>query len=54
MAKWKSEDDDTLDVSLVDRVEVIDANGRSYVNLDVEEVELQLQDGNRTLKVFIK
>ena len=37
----------------VTRVEVIDKNGRAYVNMNVKFVELQLQDNKRTLKVFI-
>lgn len=37
------------------RVEVIDQNGRSYVNWkDDNNVELSYQDNNRTLKIFIK
>ena len=41
--------------SKVTRVEVIDENGRTYVNWNKDnEVELQLQDNGRTLKVFIK
>lgn len=36
------------------RVEVIDENGRSYVNWNKEnKVELSFQDGRRTLKIFI-
>lgn len=35
------------------RVEVIDKNGRSYTNYDCKTVETQLQDDERTLKVFI-
>jgi len=38
----------------VDRVEVIDAQGRSYVNMDVKECALMLQDNNKTLKLFLK
>lgn len=38
----------------VTRVEVIDKEGRSYTNYKVEEVELSLQDDDRTLKIFIK
>lgn len=38
----------------VTRVEVIDQDGRSYVNWDDNnKVELSLQDNGRTLKVFI-
>lgn len=36
------------------RVEVIDENGRSYVNwTPTNKTEISFQDGNRTLKVFI-
>lgn len=38
----------------VTRVEVIDENGRSYVNQDPSnKVELSYQDDGRTLKIFI-
>jgi hypothetical protein len=37
----------------ITRVEVIDDNGRSYVNHNVE-VELSYQDDARTLKLFLK
>lgn len=38
----------------VDRVEIIDSQGRSYVNVDVKECGLMLQDNNKTLKLFLK
>ena len=38
----------------VNRVEVIDQNGRSYVNWKpTNKTEISLQDGMKTLKVFI-
>lgn len=39
----------------VNRFEVIDANGRAYVNYlnDDERIRYELQDDDRTLKVFI-
>lgn len=37
----------------ITRVEVIDDNGRSYVNHNVE-VELSYQDSAQTLKLFLK
>jgi hypothetical protein len=38
----------------VTRVEVIDGQGRAYVNWeDTIKVQLSLQDDGRTLKVFI-
>ena len=37
------------------RVEVIDENGRSYVNFNPNnEVKVSMQDDNRTMKIFIK
>ena len=43
-----------VDLSKVNRVEVIDENGRSYVNWKpTNRTELQVQDNGRTLKVFI-
>ena len=38
----------------VTRVEVIDEEGRSYVNTDASDVVVHLQDEGRTLKVFIQ
>ena len=35
------------------RVEVIDKSGRAYTNYDCKSVETQMQDDERTLKVFI-
>lgn len=38
----------------VNRVEVIDQKGRSYVNWKpTNEIKLSFQDGGKTLKVFI-
>lgn len=38
----------------VNRVEVIDQNGRSYVNWKpTNKTEISMQDGGKTLKVFI-
>lgn len=40
--------------SKVTRVEVIDEKGRSYVNWNENNlVRIDLQDGQRTLKIFI-
>lgn len=37
------------------RVEVIDGNGRSYVNWHPDnEVKISMQDDNKTMKIFIK
>lgn len=35
------------------RVEVIDKSGRAYTNYNCKSVETQMQDEERTLKVFI-
>ena len=43
--------DDTYKVT---RLEVIDDTGRAYVNMNAGSIELQLQDDDRTLKVFTK
>jgi hypothetical protein len=44
----------TYSTDNVTRVEVIDQDGRSYVNWDDNnKVELSFQDDGRTLKVFI-
>jgi len=43
-----------LPTAMINRVEVIDENGRSYVNWKpTNKTELSLQDGGKTLKVFI-
>ena len=46
-----------LDISKVDRFEVIDDEGRAYVKGSIYGtpvgVELSLQDDGRTLKVFV-
>lgn len=38
----------------INRVEVVDDNGRVYSNWKVSNLKLSLQDDNRTLKIFIK
>lgn len=38
----------------VNRVEVIDNKGRSYVKYNVKDVVYQLQDDDRTLKLFVR
>ena len=37
----------------VNRVELVDEKGRQYVKYNCQ-VELSLQDNNKTLKIFIK
>jgi hypothetical protein len=44
---------DRTDLSKVTRVEVIDAQGRSYTNWDVAFIQESLQDDGKTLKLFI-
>lgn len=42
-----------LDCSQVTRVEIIDQNGRVYTEYDVNNVEVHMQDNNRTMKIFL-
>jgi len=43
-----------LPTAMINRVEVIDENGRSYTNWKpTNRTELQVQDNGRTLKVFV-
>jgi hypothetical protein len=51
---YDSEEESVLNLSDVTRVEVIDKNGRSYVNRHEDnQVSYSLQDDDRTLKIFI-
>jgi len=54
-AKWQAKQDDTSNVT---RVEVIQHsepyNGRAYTNYNAKDVEIQLQDNGKTLKIFLK
>ncbi len=43
-----------INTEKVTRVEVIDSNGRIYTNYNCKDVEIQLQDEKRTLKIFLK
>jgi len=43
-----------LDLSKVNRVEVIDNTGRAYVKYKVQAVVADFQDDGKTLKVFVK
>ncbi len=45
--------DDFVALNDVNRVEVIDEKGRSYVKYTTGSVKLALQDDGRTLKIFI-
>jgi hypothetical protein len=43
-----------LPTAMINRVEVIDENGRSYVNWKpTNRIQLQVQDNGKTLKVFV-
>lgn len=44
----------TADINKVTRFEVIDKKGRSYVNKDLDDIQLVFQDESRTLKIFLK
>ncbi len=37
----------------IERLEVIDEQGRAYANYNISSIEFSLQDGSRTLKIFI-
>jgi hypothetical protein len=54
-AKWQQKQNDVLKVT---RVEVIQHsepyNGRAYTNYNAKDVEIQFQDNDRTLKIFLK
>lgn len=43
-----------MDWDLINRVEVIDNDGRRYVKHNVESIEFDLQDDGKTLKMFIR
>ena len=43
-----------VDLRDVTRLEVIDQFGRSYVNHNVDDIDISLQDTGRTLKLFVK
>jgi len=42
-----------VNLSKVNRVEVIDENGRSYVKYNCNNVKISLQDDGNTLKLFL-
>jgi hypothetical protein len=44
---------ETYDFPDVNRVEVIDENGRSYVKYFCNNVKISLQDDGHTLKLFL-
>lgn len=51
-AWFKSYNTQTLQFPQVNRVEVIDERGRSYVTYSASNTALSVQDGGRTLKIF--
>jgi hypothetical protein len=52
------EKEQIIDASKINRVEVIQHsepfNGRAYTNYRAKDVEIQFQDNNETLKIFLK
>ena len=42
-----------MNLSKVNRVEVIDNTGRAYVRYNVQSVVEELQDDGKTLKIFV-
>jgi hypothetical protein len=38
----------------INRVEVIDQNGRAYTNYSVENVKILIQDDGKTMKIFLE
>ena len=45
--------DNFIDYDSINRVEVIDENGRAYVNMSVETLTSSVQDNGQTLKLFV-
>lgn len=54
----KMEKEQIFNFLKINRVEVIQHsppyNGRAYTNYDAKDVEIQFQDNNETLKIFLK
>ena len=48
-----TEKDQIAEMPKISRVEVIDQEGRAYVNMDAKHVSVSIQDQGRTLKVFL-
>lgn len=50
--------EETINTTKINRVEVIQHsepyNGRAYTNYNAKDVEIQLQDDGKTLKIFLK
>jgi hypothetical protein len=47
-------DSNVHEVDQITRFEVIDSDGRVYVNMNVDKIILMKQDGGKTLKVFVE
>lgn len=52
-SEFKKINDGVYKKEEVTRVEVVDKNGRAYVNMSAKNVRLSYQDSGKTLKVFI-
>ena len=39
--------------NFINRLEVIDENGKAYVKYNIDKLNFSLQDNNHTLKVFV-
>lgn len=49
----ETEKDQLAEMPKINRVEVIDREGRAYVNMDARHVAVAIQDEGKTLKVFL-
>jgi hypothetical protein len=53
-AKWQQQFNDTSEVTRVEVIQHSDPyNGRAYTNYNAKDIEIQLQDDNKTLKIFL-
>jgi len=48
-----SKHDNVITVDEISRLEIIDGNGRAYVNMNVDQIVLSTQDDDKTLKIFV-
>lgn len=53
MATKNTQDGVITQLESVTRVEIIDNHGRSYVKWGLRDVQIQIQDDGRTLKLFL-
>ena len=42
-----------INVDNINRVEVIDSDGRVFCQRNLDSVDIQIQDGGTTMKIFI-